>query len=191
MWQSMVLRIPKFKNGGRKMKLTRPVDVDLFRFIINGEFDYIETGQTKEWILNNFPEPDQIADMGNDLYIWLYGSIEFHFDGEILFNIWCDNFQKFTAGRNINLNKWIFDNVSKVTVSKMISILNQNKLNFTLVHKYESVIIRVLSSNVDLYFSPEYDENYTNTDTDNLCLSAFGLSHADYRQKLDRHLPGK
>ena len=166
------------------MDLKKPVDVDLFKFVIKGEFDYIETGQTKEWILNNFPDPDQIGDMGHGLYIWLYGNIEFHFDKEILFAIWCDNFTKLNAGKNINLNKWIFDNVKKLTVSKMINILNRNKLNFTLVHKYESVIIRILDSGVDLYFSPEYNDEHINKDTDNLCFAAFGLSHEDYRQKL-------
>ncbi len=166
------------------MKLKKPVDVDLYKFVTKGEFDFIETGQTKEWILNNFPDPDRIGDMGHSLYIWLYGNIEFHFDKEILFTIWCDNFSELNAGKNISLDKWIFDNVKELTVSKMIKVLNQEKLNFTLVHKYGSVIIRILDSNVDLYFSPEYDENYINTDTDNLCFSAFGLSHEDYRQKL-------
>lgn len=122
--------------------------------------------------------------MGHGLSIWLYGRIEFHFDKEILFSIWCDNFIDFTAGKNIKLNKWIFNDVKRLNVSKMIAILNQNKLNFTLMHKYESVIIRVLDSNVELYFSPEYNEDYGNTETENLYFAAFGLSHKDYRQRL-------
>ena len=63
-----------------KIKLKNPVNVDLFKFVTKGEFDYIENGQTKEWILNNFPDPDQIGDMGHGLSIWLYGRIEFQFD---------------------------------------------------------------------------------------------------------------
>ena len=167
-----------------KIKLKNPVNVDLFKFVTKGEFDYIENGQTKEWILNNFPDPDQIGDMGHGLSVWLYGRIEFHFDKEILFSIWCDNFIDFTAGKNIKLDKWIFNDVKKLNVSKMITILNQNKLNFTLIHKYGSVIIRILDSNVDLYFSPEYDEDYGDTETENLHFAAFGLSHKDYRQRL-------
>ena len=100
-----------------KIKLKNPVNVDLFKFVTKGEFDYIENGQTKEWILNNFPDPDQIGDMGHGLSVWLYGRIEFHFDKEILFSIWCDNFIDFTAGKNIKLDKWIFNDVKKFNLT--------------------------------------------------------------------------
>ncbi|EHC1583774.1 hypothetical protein JT374_001857, partial [Listeria monocytogenes] len=60
------------------MKLNKPVEIEMETFIQKGEFDCIKIGQTKEWILNNFPDPDSISNIGHNLYIWLYGNIEFH-----------------------------------------------------------------------------------------------------------------
>ncbi|EHH6118450.1 hypothetical protein J8O47_002069 [Listeria monocytogenes] len=51
------------------MKLNKPVEIEMETFIQKGEFDCIKIGQTKEWILNNFPDPDSISNIGHNLYI--------------------------------------------------------------------------------------------------------------------------
>lgn len=73
------------------MKLKDPIQVDLLEFFRIGKFDYLKLGQTKEWIINNFPDPDG---MNTDTYespIWVYGNIELHFnDDETLYLIYSD-----------------------------------------------------------------------------------------------------
>ena len=65
-----------WKNSD-KMKLETKINIDILDFIKNGKFDYIKLGQTKEWILNNFPDPDILDFKYN---IWTYGNIEFHWN---------------------------------------------------------------------------------------------------------------
>lgn len=67
------------------MQLPRPINIDMLDFLRDGRFDCIEPGQTKEWILNNFPDPDGKCRIADD--IWLYGNIEFHFGGGELVHI--------------------------------------------------------------------------------------------------------
>ncbi|MCP3773784.1 hypothetical protein NLX71_10730 [Paenibacillus sp. MZ04-78.2] len=167
------------------IKLTNPVHVDLFKFVVHGEFDYIKMGQTKEWILNNFPDPDTMSNMNHDLYIWQYGNIEFHFHHDVLYMIWCDNFYRFTAGKHIHLNKWIFEKTRYLTLSKTMKVLNEHKISFTLVHNknLKNAIIRILKSNVELWFEPNDDEDYKNPDANTFHFMAFGLTHEDYRRQ--------
>lgn len=61
------------------MKLNHKINIDLKAFILNGKFDFVELGQTQEWLVQNFADPDDQADMGNQIDIWRFGSIEFHF----------------------------------------------------------------------------------------------------------------
>jgi hypothetical protein len=150
-----------------------PVVVDLYDFVTNGIFDCIKIGQTKEWILSNFPDPDytenglHITKKGN---IWTYGNIEFHFVDNILNLIFCDNFvsldiltDKITdhwdAGRHIDLNKWIFVKANSLKCNEIMTILNQARINFSLFHSpnLRSAVIRILKSNVELVFEKEND----------------------------------
>ena len=49
------------------MQLPRPISIDMLDFLRDGRFDCIEPGQTKEWILNNFPDPDGKCRIANDI----------------------------------------------------------------------------------------------------------------------------
>ena len=165
------------------MLSTNPVQVNLFNFINNGEFANIKVGQTKEWIINNFPDPDYINDMGDNMFIWQYGTIEFHFDGEMLFLIFCDNFHKFNAGKTIDLEKWIFKSTNHLTLEKVVKVLNKNKISFTLIHKesIECVIIKILASNVSLYFAMKDQRcDFNRIDPNTLHFDSFSLTHDDY-----------
>ncbi|MGD1909931.1 MAG: hypothetical protein ACFB2X_03435 [Rivularia sp. (in: cyanobacteria)] len=37
------------------MKFNHKIKINIQEFITSGKFDYIEIGQAKDWILNNFP----------------------------------------------------------------------------------------------------------------------------------------
>ena len=105
-------------------------------FIKNGKFDYIQIGQSKEWILNNFPDPDGYFSMSYKDSIWKYGTIEFHFSENQLFMIFCEQLS-LPDENGIKINKWIFDR-RPLTMLECIRILNDERLSFSLNHsKYD------------------------------------------------------
>ena len=53
------------------MQLPRPISIDMLDFLHDGRFDCIEPGQTKEWILNNFPDPDGKCRIADDIWLSL------------------------------------------------------------------------------------------------------------------------
>ena len=64
------------------MKLKGKINIDFEEFFTTGKFDFLKLGKTKEWILNNFPDPDGF-DEYPEIYkddIWRYGNIELHFN---------------------------------------------------------------------------------------------------------------
>ena len=92
------------------MKLADKIPIDLLEFIKSGRFDYIKLGQTKEWLLNNFPDPDGFAESPkmNAHPIWQYGNIEFHFTQGQLTLIYSDYIDSLDGGKSLELHKWIF-----------------------------------------------------------------------------------
>src|SRR5262245_51733959 len=93
------------------MTISHNIDIDILDFFKTGRFDYLKPGQTKEWILNNFPDPDDIG-IGDTLMnarIWFYGNIELHFDKDQLSAIFSENINDLDGGRSLNINKWILN----------------------------------------------------------------------------------
>ena len=43
------------------MEYKNKIKVSIKDFFLDGKFDFIEIGQSKEWILNNFPKPDDFG----------------------------------------------------------------------------------------------------------------------------------
>lgn len=133
----------------------------MFAFFAKGKFDCIELGQSQEWILNNFPDPEHIGTFNHGCEIWLYGKIEFHFKNKILQMIFSDHFQNtyygvdFHAGNDIEMNAWIFDNPKNLTLINTIQILNNHGIDYQKTTTNYNINL-VLSSGVVLGF---YDEN--------------------------------
>jgi hypothetical protein len=145
------------------MKLIDPIYIDVLEFFKTGKFDYLKLGQTKEWVLNNFPDPD---DQNNyDAPIWVYGNIELHFrNDEKLFLIYTDYIDSLDGGPSIRLNKWILNEPEKLTLEYVIHCLNNERVNFKLEHKMLSqgfvlANIELLESKVLLGFTPEEEED--------------------------------
>jgi hypothetical protein len=88
------------------MKLTDKIHIDILSFIRTGKFDYLKIGQTKEWILNNFPDPDDIGigDTIKNAQIWFYGNIELHFDKDELSLIFSENIVGLDGGPSIEFD---------------------------------------------------------------------------------------
>jgi hypothetical protein len=153
------------------MQLDKKIEINLFDFFKFGKFDYIKLGQTKEWILNNFPNPDsRWNDESNG--IWTYGNIEFHFHRNILFLIFCENFKNFNAGNNIIIDKWLLKRLNKLKLINILEKLNTNNIDYTKTEDKLGIKL-TLESKIELTF--ENINDIENLDKNNYELSTFGL----------------
>lgn len=157
--------------------LPNKIEIDILDFIKTGKFDYLKVGQTKEWILNNFPDPDDIGigDTIMNAKIWFYGNIELHFDKEELFLIFTDNIDDLDGGQNLKLNKWILNDRNSLTLSNFIDKLNIERIDFskkTEKSDLEYVRLNISKSNVQLTFT---DEENRLTNPNQFKLSSFSL----------------
>ncbi|ATA67569.1 hypothetical protein CGC48_02330 [Capnocytophaga cynodegmi] len=148
--------------------------IDLLAFCKSGEFENIKLGQTKEWILANFTEPDSIWDNQYGQSIWTYGDIEFHFDNEELIFIFSDNFSRkaLSTGENLEINPWIFEKPKTLKLKKVMEILNTENIDFIKQTTSISIILK-LKSGVEFTFENEKD--IPNLNPNQYILSAFCL----------------
>jgi hypothetical protein len=142
------------------MQLKHRITIDLLEFIKTGKFDHIKIGQTKQWMLNNFPDPDDFQD-SPDMHnnpIWRFGNIEFHFNKEELFLIHSDYIDTLDGGESLELKKWIFSEPQKLIFSYVLEQLNQQRINFKVEHQtfgeLSAVNVTIIKSGVALGFSP-------------------------------------
>lgn len=160
------------------MKLNNPIDIDVLDFFKTGKFDYLKLGQSKEWILNNFPDPDDFG-MGENLLhakIWFYGNIELHFDKEDLCLIFSENIHDLTGGQFLKLNKWILEEPGKLSLAYVILQLNKQRIDFfkkTERLDEEYIRLQIVDSNVWLTFI-NHENEFTNPN--DFMLSAFSLT---------------
>ena len=164
----------KFNTTKRQvMKLQTKIKIDFWDFIKNGKFDCIKLGQTKEWILNNFPDPDNFsADFLSSKYnIWTYGNIEFHFNkSSELFLIYSDYLDKLDGGDNLELNKWIFETFPKLNLIYVITKLNEQEIDYC--KSSEQFCVRLTTKNgVELGF----EKDNIVSDPNQLHMTYFGL----------------
>lgn len=146
------------------MNLNHPIHIDLLEFFKTGKFDCLKLGQTKDWIIKNFPDPDEVYRNSYASPIWFYGNVELHFhDDETLFLIYSDYIETLDGGPSLHLNKWILSEPEKLTLEYVIHYLNLERVNFNVVHKtlsqgFVSASIEIISSNVLLGFLPTENE---------------------------------
>ena len=137
------------------MKLKSPIVIDLLEFFKTGKFDYLKLGQTKEWIINNFPDPDcyDASFLTEEVNIWTYGGIELHFENKELYLIFSDHWYegKLADTKDIKLNKWIFEDISKLSLLYVLTKLNEHNIDYK--KKTDKLGVRIrLTSGVELTF---------------------------------------
>lgn len=156
------------------MKLNHKIDIDLKAFILNGKFDYVEIGQTQEWLAQNFADPDDQADMGNQIDIWRFGSIEFHFFENKLFLIWCDDLTNLSTAKGLKIKTWIFKDRKELNFVKVLKILNKFEKNYSVKFnsKLNNIQLKLIDSQIVLHFEPKKESHIANK----FKLIAFGLS---------------
>ncbi|MBD0404064.1 hypothetical protein [Flammeovirga sp. EKP202] len=172
------------------MKLKEKISIDLEEFLTTGKFDFIKLGKTKEWILNNFADPDGYEEHPKIIKddVWTYGNIEFHFYNNKLFLIFSDNLDILKGGKSLTLKKWILESPEKLTLNDMISALNNKHIDFhKKTNKMEQLTVQlILESGVNLGFALEQhlNEDYEDflercqkTNQDKYILCSFSLNN--------------
>lgn len=167
------------------MQLKDKIAINFLEFFKTGEFDCLQLGQSKEYIINNFPDPDGFN--GSFMHprksgdIWRYGNIELHFDkGNKLWMIFSDYINTLTGGNNLILKKWILEPPQELRLLKVIEYLNKEHIDFE--KRTEKVLhqisIKLLKSNVKLSFLLEEKNQRTKfgiADPNDYVLGAFSL----------------
>lgn len=165
------------------MKFNHKIIIDMLEFLKTGKFDYLEIGQTQEWMLNNFPDPDFMSEQGSLTYgndIWMYGKVELHFfDGKLL-TIWSDHFQdryyqgkKFNLGEHITVKPWIFRHPKKLTLDYVMRKFVKVGIDFDKRTTPYSIDL-VLKSGVKLLFQNPNDSKHRNPNR--YLMTAFAFS---------------
>jgi len=151
------------------VKFNKPIEIDLEAFLLEGKFNCIKLGQTKESILNNFPDPSNISKYG----ILAYGSLELYFtrpksksEKSKLYMIFSDDLERLKTFKGLNYTNCIFDSFSQLTLLTALQKLNSMSIDYSIHHNknLEHVQLTIKESKVMLYFSPLTDEdlNYPN-----------------------------
>ena len=158
------------------MKLKTPIEIDFLEFFKTGKFNCLKLGQTKEWIINNFPNPDCFdADFfTEEVNIWTYGDIELHFESEQLYLIFSDHWYegKLEGNNQLKLSKWIFEDIDRLNLLYVITKLNEQNIDYKKKTDKLGVLLR-LRSGVELTFENINDEE--GLDTNNFHLTSFSL----------------
>ena len=160
--------------------MTQPIHIDLKQFILEGKFANVTMGQNKSVINECFLPAISDNEMGNNLSISLYQGIEFHFDGDMLFTIWCDNLAYIKNTKKLIFNKWIVDDLDRMSLVYAIKIFSDEFVNFSIRfdNNLNNAVLKIRKSGVELWFE--------NTSENDMCipseyqLVAIGLSHHDF-----------
>lgn len=148
------------------MKLKEKINIDFEEFFATGKFDFLKLGKTKEWVMNNFPDPDgfdEDPEVFND-DIWYYGNIELHFNEDELFLIYSDYINDLDGGDSLELEKWVLEDTNKLKLSDIIHVFNEIHLNFCKKKDniFHEMITLELDSGVSLTFQLKEDPEESN-----------------------------
>lgn len=158
------------------MQLKQKITIDFEEFLTTGKFDFLQLGKTKEWVLNNFPDPDDFEQLKetyqND--VWCYGNIELHFLNDRLFMIFSDYIDDLDGGNALTLEKWFLGNPEKSKLLDVIHELNKKGIDY---RKYtnkvgDTTVNLELSSGVKLSFILEEKEDEGYLDYIERCKTA-------------------
>jgi len=141
------------------MKLNHKIKINLLDFIKTGKFDYVTLGKTKEWMENNFPEPDFKHTFKKSSALWGYGDFEIYFTNDETSMIYTDRIETLESGNHLEIDKSIFGIYEKCTLVDIQSKFNEIEIDYQVKHlvKLEQVILKISKSNVELSFG-FYDE---------------------------------
>ena len=127
--------------------------------------DVLKTGQNRDWVLKNFPLPDDFEDgesyRNDEFEIFNYGDFELHSSHDTLFLIFADYDGQLESGKSIGLTqKWIFENdTSELNLPFVMQALENENIGFV-TEKNDALysVTLKIDSEVELHF--ESNESY-------------------------------
>jgi len=166
--------------------------ISLLDFIKTRKFGNIQIGQSIDYIIENFPPPDDIWDADNDTYIWSYGVFEFHFVSGELTLLWCDNLSYLgdPDKKQYKLDKWLLKEPNKMTFSYFCSLLDKEDIKYTLKGSFftskdqglpDNIILSVVHADTEVYFEDTEEDAETLSD---YCLVAIGATQFKPKYKV-------
>ncbi len=167
------------------MKFNRKITISLFSFVKQGKFNVLKTGQTRGWVLDNFPNPDGFEEGDNwrngEFEIFSYGDFELHFSYDVLYLIFADYQGKIDAGDSLLFTqKWLFEkDTSALNLPFVIKGLKKEKISFEIEKNSKLHAITLhLESKVALHFESDESEELLD-----YLFVAFWLSDKSLLQK--------
>ena len=159
-----------------------PIEIDMLEFLRAGKFDCLKLGQNKEWVRNNFPDPDSGWDVdlqSGGFDIWTYGNIELHFEKDELFLIFSDDLRDLNGGKDLRVMRWIFDDPAKLDLAYVLHRLNEEKIDYKNQSDALGVVLR-LASGIELTFENMHDAE--GLSPNDYSMTSFGLVPENFRR---------
>lgn len=144
------------------MKLSHPIEIDLDAFLYEGKFDHVLIGATKDWLSENFIDPDGYdLDAAASASIWTFGNIEFHFGGARLIRIFSDSGASLDGGRGLRVSKGLLSRDPAVRLAEAVAEILRKRVDFRTHHLEATgqVVLRVERSGVELCFGTGLDDD--------------------------------
>jgi hypothetical protein len=110
--------------------MNNKIKVKLLTFFRCGRFGIDFDSTSKDWFDCHFAKATDKSYLGSNLSIWRYDTVEFHFDGDNLFQIWCDNLEQLSSNRRISFDKWILQHPLRLTLNYVIKHLQQENITY-------------------------------------------------------------
>ena len=167
--------------------------INILDFIRTGKFGEIELGFDYHHILKKIPKPDDVDRMSKGVYIWTYGSFEFHFFDGNLFTFWCDqlDFMFSPRKKQFKLDRWIIGKYKDgFKLSTFIKELQKENITFEKLGTFfsdeskdslpDNVILKIDNATSVIYFE-NTDEDAT--DYFDYKLIAIGAACSEYKYR--------
>jgi hypothetical protein len=142
----------------------KKIEIDILNVFKTGVFHNLKGGETREWIMYNFVEPDYVVDgeTWKDSNFWRYGNIDFFLEDDKLKEICVRSLNPLIGGKSFKINKWIIKEPEKLTVKFVIEKLLSERIDFTIMHTVKQyqcqASIGLIKSSVFLIFQPKQPE---------------------------------
>lgn len=145
--------------------------VDILDFFKTGFIKNITISEKKTFVIDDLGIPDDFA-LGKNLeeaQVLIYGNIEFHFEKNNLYLIYCDKITGLNGGKNIHLLKKVFEK-DILTLESFIDYFIIEDIYYIIEDETDDNCISVILQNSNVKFE-FYPENNSQTKI----LSAFYL----------------
>lgn len=147
---------------------------DLKQLFLTGIFAKVKLGDSSEKIQKYHGCFDDWTDCNHHMHIGRYGVVEFHFNHDKLFLIWCDNLHYLSMG-NIPFDSWFIKKYKTYNIHLVLKHLLNSHAEYVLYRINEYALnVTIKHSDVTLHFESKTDNN---EDISSYVLIGFGKSN--------------